>query len=228
MALIRGHHSFDDHFTQIPNGWLRDDRLSLGAIGLLAQLMSHSPGWKITQENIARANNVGRDAIRTLINELVSTGYLHKSEKRERNSSGQLAGYNYVTTDPVLGEPTLAEPTQAEPTLVEPLHKNTITKNTNSKNTISKKRALPKSWQPKENVYSDERYSVLDVDSEAEAFRDWHTARGSVFADWDAAFRNWLKKGLDFHSKKHYKENAKDQEKARLDAWLAEMEDDNG
>ena len=35
MPLIRGYHSFDDHFTQIPNSWLRDTRLSLKAIGLL-------------------------------------------------------------------------------------------------------------------------------------------------------------------------------------------------
>lgn len=226
MALIRGHHSFDDHFTQIPNDWLRDQRLSLGAIGLLAQLLSHSPGWKITQENLARANNVGRDAIRTLINELVTNGYLLKSEKRERNSSGQLAGYNYVTTDPVLGEPTLAEPTQAEPTLADPTHKKTINKNNIVKNTISKKRALSDSWKPNESVYSDERYVMLDIDREAEAFRDWHAANGSKFVDWDAAFRNWLKKGVAFSQKRDYRESERERERRELDAWIASLPDE--
>lgn len=128
MPLIRGHHSFDDHFTQIPNDWLRDSRISLGAKGLLAQLLSHAPGWRISQENLAHANGVGRDAIRTLINELLEAGYLMRSEDRERNEKGYLGGYTYTTQDPS-GEPTLDKPTQDNP-----LHKNNILKKNNLKN----------------------------------------------------------------------------------------------
>jgi biotin operon repressor len=128
MPLIRGHHSFDDHFTQIPNDWLRDSRISLGAKGLLAQLLSHAPGWRISQENLAFANGVGRDAIRTLINELLEAGYLMRSEDRERNEKGYLGGYTYTTQDPS-GEPTLDKPTQDNP-----LHKNNISKKNNLKN----------------------------------------------------------------------------------------------
>lgn len=116
MPLIRGTHSFDDHFTQIPNEWLRDKNLSLAAIGLLAQLMSHSPGWTVTQERLAKANQIGRDGMRTILNELLEAGYLVRSEKRERNDRGQLAGYVYTTSEPTQAEPTLAEPTQAETT----------------------------------------------------------------------------------------------------------------
>jgi hypothetical protein len=128
MPLIRGHHSFDDHFTQIPNDWLRDSRISLGAKGLLAQLLSHAPGWRISQENLAFANGVGRDAIRTLINELLEAGYLMRSEDRERNEKGYLGGYTYTTQDPS-GEPMLDKPTQDNP-----LHKNNILKKNNLKN----------------------------------------------------------------------------------------------
>jgi biotin operon repressor len=128
MPLIRGHHSFDDHFTQIPNDWLRDSRISLGAKGLLAQLLSHAPGWRISQENLAFANGVGRDAIRTLINELLEAGYLMRSEDRERNEKGYLGGYTYTTQDPS-GEPTLDKPTQDNP-----LHKNNNIKKNNLKN----------------------------------------------------------------------------------------------
>jgi hypothetical protein len=129
MPLIRGHHEFDDQFTQIPNAWLRDQRISLAAKGLLAQLLSHSPGWRISQESLANANGVGRDAMRTLINELLAAGYLSRSEDRERTDKGYLGGYTYTTQDPMLGEPMLAEPTQ-----VNPLHKNNILKNNNLKN----------------------------------------------------------------------------------------------
>lgn len=128
MPLIRGHHSFDDHFTQIPNDWLRDSRISLGAKGLLAQLLSHAPGWRISQESLGHSNGVGRDAIRTLINELLEAGYLSRSEDRERNEKGYLGGYTYTTQDPS-AEPTLDNPTQDNP-----LHKNNIIKNNNLKN----------------------------------------------------------------------------------------------
>jgi hypothetical protein len=225
MALIRGHLPFEDDFTQIPNAWLRDNRLSLGSIGLLAQLLSHRPGWKITQENLAKANNVGRDAVRTMINELVSSGYLKKSEKRQRNSAGQLAGYDYVTCDPMLDEPTLAEPTLGEPTQADPTHKNIISKNTISKKTKERVRSLPDDWKPKETLFLDDRYSVLDIDSEAESFRNWCLAYGKKYADWDAAFRNWLKKGLDFQAKRNYKEVERDRARQEMDAWLRKMED---
>jgi len=124
MPLIRGHHSFDDHFTQIPNDWLRDKRISLGAKGLLAQLLSHSPGWRISQESLGRDNGVGRDAIRTLINELLEAGYLIRSEERERGDKGYLGGYTYTTQDP----------TEENPTQDNPLLKKTITKNKILKN----------------------------------------------------------------------------------------------
>jgi len=128
LPLIRGHHSFDDHFTQIPNAWLRDSRISLGAKGLLAQLLSHAPGWRISQESLGRDNGVGRDAIRTLINELLDAGYLSRSEDRERTEKGYLGGYSYTTQDPS-AEPTLDNPTQDNP-----LHKKNITKKNNLKN----------------------------------------------------------------------------------------------
>jgi len=124
MPLIRGHHSFDDHFTQIPNDWLRDKRISLGAKGLLAQLLSHAPGWRISQESLGRDNGVGRDAIRTLINELLEAGYLMRSEERERKEKGYLGGYTYTTQDP----------TQDNPTQDNPLLKNNIIKKNNLQN----------------------------------------------------------------------------------------------
>ena len=123
MPLIRGHHSFDDHFTQIPNAWLRDPNISLGAKGLLAQLLSHSPGWTISQESLGAANRIGKDAIRTLIGELLSAGYLNRSTERTRLDKGYLGGYTYTTQDPSMADyPTLDKPTLDEP----PLKKNII------------------------------------------------------------------------------------------------------
>lgn len=132
MPLIRGHHSFDDNFTQIPNAWLRDPNLSFAAKGLLAQLMSHIPGWKISQESLAQQNGVGKDRIRTLLNELIRAGYLDRSDDRERNSMGQVGGYIYTTKDPHTDE--LQKPTQEKPTQVNPPLKKNILKEEQVKN----------------------------------------------------------------------------------------------
>ena len=100
MPLIRGHHSFDDHFTQIPNDWLRDTRLSLKAIGLLAQIMSHTPGWRMSIRSLARVNGTGQDTIKNAILELEKCGYLVRSEKQTHNEDGTFADYDFTTKDP--------------------------------------------------------------------------------------------------------------------------------
>ena len=100
MPLIRGHHSFDDHFTQIPNDWLRDTRLSLKAIGLLAQLMSHTPGWRMSIRSLAKANGTGIDTIKSAVAELEKYGYLVRSEEQKRGDDGTFADYEWRTADP--------------------------------------------------------------------------------------------------------------------------------
>ena len=100
--LIRGHHELDGQFTQVPNAWLRDPGISLGAKGLIAQLMSHTPGWVITIQNLAKQNNCGKDRIRTYIRELQGAGYLFRSEQQRHNDKGYLVGYDYITQDPPL------------------------------------------------------------------------------------------------------------------------------
>jgi hypothetical protein len=117
MALIRGHHDFDDHFTQIPNDWVRDERLSLEARGLLAQIMSHRPGWNLSIKSLAGRNHVGRDKVKRILDELLKHGYLERSEKQGHDERGHLAGFDYFTRDAqgVTQEPYKAEPDKAEP-----------------------------------------------------------------------------------------------------------------
>ena len=100
MPIVRGHHSFDDHFTQIPNEWLRDRRLSLKSIGLLSQLMSHSPGWNMSIRSLAKANGTGVQVIKTAVLELEHAGYLIRGEKQKQNPDGTFADYEWTTQDP--------------------------------------------------------------------------------------------------------------------------------
>lgn len=114
MPIIRGAHDFDENFTRIPNRWLRDERLSLKAIGLLAQLHSHSVGWRVSVRSLAEANDCGLDLIRTAIAELEGAGYLRREQNRGENN--QFAESLWTTIDPSSGFPSSAFPNTENPT----------------------------------------------------------------------------------------------------------------
>lgn len=98
MPIIRGSHTFEDHFTQLPNAWLRDTRLSYKARGLLAELMTHRPGWQVSRERLAHLGPDGDSAIRSAIAELEEAGYLER--RRGRRADGTLEPWEWITKDP--------------------------------------------------------------------------------------------------------------------------------
>jgi hypothetical protein len=126
MPIIRRSLQFEKEFTQIPNAWLRDERLSLKAKGLLAQLLSHSIGWSVTTRSLAISNGCGRDAITTAVKELEDAGYL--TRRQERTENGVFSEAVWETTDPLSGLPLPDYPVTGNPT-----YKKTIEKKTNFK-----------------------------------------------------------------------------------------------
>lgn len=118
MILARGYGLPQDHFTIVPNAWLRDPRLSRRARGLLVELMSHDPGWVTNTKRLAKNGPEGVAALTASIKELEACGYLVR--ERSRNASGQLGETQYTITDPGLSENASSEPevenrTQADP-----------------------------------------------------------------------------------------------------------------
>lgn len=75
MSIVRGHKQEDGWFI-LPNHAVRDRRLSLKAVGLLAHLLSHEPGWKVNSIALAKHWQVGRDQIRNALAELEAFGYV--------------------------------------------------------------------------------------------------------------------------------------------------------
>lgn len=149
MAIIRGHHDFDEQFTQIPNEWLRDSRLSLEARGLIGQIMSHRPGWRLSIKGIASQNGIGRDRVRRILDELMTFGYLERSEKQLHDEKGRLSGFTYTTRDPqgMAWKPCKGEPSKAEPSKAFTPPKNTIKKNNNLKEEQEKISAFAQFWE---------------------------------------------------------------------------------
>lgn len=132
MAIIRGLHDFDEHYTQIPNSFLRDDSVSLEARGLLAQILSHKPGWSLSIKSVAYQNGIGRDKVKRILDELISAGYLERSETQQHDENGYLAGYDYTTKTPggVTQKPCKVKPYKAEPYKADRSPKKTINKKT--------------------------------------------------------------------------------------------------
>jgi hypothetical protein len=96
--LIRRRLRFERNFTQLPNAWLRDERLSFRARGVLAMLMTHEHGWKVTLKAVAGASaGEGIDAVRSAVAELERYGYLVRHPIKAR---GRFQGDHWELVDP--------------------------------------------------------------------------------------------------------------------------------
>ena len=98
MGITRVVLPFEGHFTQVPNSWVRDVRLSRRARGLLVELMSHRAGWHISLGSLQKAGPEGRDALRTAIGELKDAGYLKLAQSH--GSSGRFNEIEYELCAP--------------------------------------------------------------------------------------------------------------------------------
>lgn len=93
MSIIRGRLS-GDGFTQVPNHWLRDRKLSYKGKGLLAAIASHRDDYELTIEQLITESRDGKDAVATGLKELERVGYLRRLG-RQRRSDGTLGAYDY-------------------------------------------------------------------------------------------------------------------------------------
>jgi hypothetical protein len=196
MPLIRGHHTFDDHFTQIPNSWVRDSNLSLKAIGLLTQLMSHRPGWNMSISSLARFNKTGVRTIKSAVEELELNGYLVRSEKQQHNPDGTFADYVWTTADPLQNDVT-AKSVDAK------VHtKNTITKEQQVKKNKQENKAtkISDDWKPTQTIIDDYqmKYKGLNHQKELEKFINYYQSKDEGRKDWNASYRNWLINAMDY------------------------------
>lgn len=61
---------------------------------------------------------------------------------------------------------------------------------------------IPENYSPKESHAAKAKEKGLSLSDELEGFKDFHTGKGSVMADWDAAFHTWLRNSTRFGGKK--------------------------
>ncbi|WIB25408.1 hypothetical protein [Curtobacterium sp. MCSS17_015] len=102
MGIRRSSLSFEGRYVQVPNDWARDNRLSRRAKGMLLELMSHRVGWHITIAALQRTGPEGRDAIRTVVNELSAFGYLRRVQNR--GDGGRFNEVEYELSEPLTAD----------------------------------------------------------------------------------------------------------------------------
>ena len=190
MPVIRGHHSFDDHFTQIPNAWVRDERLSFKARGLLVLILSHTAGWSLSINTLAKQNQEGKDAIRAAIQELETLGYLTRTQVNEGGRFGESV---WTTNDPS------DLPSSENPTSEKPTTKKNIIKEEQSKEFKKKTKINPDFviTQDMHEWFKEQKYT-FDYALATMQFVDYYIANDKTMLNWTAAWRNWMRKSAEY------------------------------
>lgn len=75
-------------YVQVANTTARDSRLSWEARGLLLYLLSLPANWTVRVAHLKEQGNAGRDAVRRMLRELQSFGYVSGFGQRERDAGG--------------------------------------------------------------------------------------------------------------------------------------------
>jgi len=157
-------------------------------------------------ETLADRLGCGEKTVRRAIEDLVEHGAIKKHTRGRYQSSL----YTVITTPPkgskMSGEGSdMSHEGSKMSTRSDKNVQVTRTTELEPKNYISKKaQQLPPDWKPSP-AFAEEcakKFPTLDIDAEVEGFTDHHTAKGSTFKDFNAAFRNWCRNAVKFHGPK--------------------------
>lgn len=105
MPIIRAEHK--DNFTQILNNLLNDERLTYGARGLMAHVLTHYDNWIFNGENYFVTNLDKISKVKKYLKELINLGYLKRYQ--EKNSKGTFSNVLYIFNEVPLYEKAIIE-----------------------------------------------------------------------------------------------------------------------
>ncbi len=88
----------EDHYTRIPNAWIRDGNLRPNAKAILFTIMSHDADYKLSVAQVMRETGLGRDAISAATDHMLERGYLMAVTQRI-GERGRFGENHYIVTD---------------------------------------------------------------------------------------------------------------------------------
>jgi hypothetical protein len=144
----------DSNFYLLNKSISEDPRLSWGARGLLVFLLGKPDNWEVSTAHLVKqtaeaSKKSGRDAVLSLLKELITTGYVTRTTHRK--DGGEFGGYDYLVSEtpkpenPAPAAPDTDSPYTDKPDPVNPTQVSTEVKtNTETNNntrSIAKKTA---------------------------------------------------------------------------------------
>lgn len=232
VSVIRTALEFEGHFTQLPNAWLRDSRLSWRARGILAGLASHRIGWKVTLASIVEGGAEGRDAVATALRELEDHGYLERTQ--DRDEQNRFKEIEYRLADPWHGNPVPGNPYAGKPVPGNPHPKKNKEEHQQEEHQEEQVVAqtatavarpegdlIPEDWRPTQKQIDFAASLNLDVSREAQRFIEHARRVHRRQKNWNTAFTNWLRKGAELAQQRGTSPSVP---RARVDQNLAEYQ----
>lgn len=89
--------SKNKNFSVLSNEPFNDPSLSWKAKGLLAFLLTRPDNWQINVNHLRTCSTNGRDAIYSILKELIKVGYIQRFQKRTQQ--GRADGYEYIISE---------------------------------------------------------------------------------------------------------------------------------
>ena len=141
------------YFTQIPNELIRSSSISDRARFLYCYMSSMSEDWKFYQSKMAKDLGYSKDTLRKYLDELVSTGYLKRTQRRSED--GRFDSFDYVIDFIPNPDLTVSEKTRNGEI---PIRENPSLKNKNLK-----EEKLYKNKNLKENIENSNEFSEIKI-----------------------------------------------------------------
>lgn len=107
-----------------------------------------------------------------------------------------------ITYVPLLTNPT-PTPNQSDPNQYKKEEKSTavVTNGSMPKRLVNRGSVFPEGFAFNERSEEMAKGYGLNVHKEFAAFRDYHVAKGTIFRNWEAGFRTWLRNAVKFSAK---------------------------
>lgn len=218
MSVIR--RAQGQEFTVLPNPTIRDQRLSLDALGLLVKLISRPPNWEVRPYQLQKECSIGRDKLRRLLCELEDSGYLVRTKVRKHDGTWDWVSEVYqkaqTTTDgnsghgatidgfPVDGSAVSGSPVAGKHGDIK---KTEIKKTESQKIDIRESSPVPK-LNRRDLVITDEMRNwaasvtpIVNIEWESQIFVDHPSGQSQQFNSKEAlvgAWRTWMMRGQKY------------------------------
>lgn len=80
-------HDRENPYVMINRDLTRNVNLSFQARGFILYLLAHADGWKINRKFIMKSQNIGKDKLKSIVDELVKEGFMKMESERLQNGT---------------------------------------------------------------------------------------------------------------------------------------------